>query len=185
MADILSIAEARVAIGLTSADSSLDDPLTTYNGATTMWINDHIDGPAVVENVATADTNTSTNVVAFQNPTDTIYLALEEAEWLYQLVNIGSTYRRLISDIDRRAGTFRVGGEPITTTNSDAITVGLYADTASVNADIKVAASAYLSWLWRIERGVSSSGFDELAVPFNVPARIYAMLPGRLAPGAV
>lgn len=53
-----------------------------------------------------------------------------------------------------------------------------------VPADLKQAVKAYMGWVWGFQEGAPGDGVDFApAQPFDVPRRIYNLIPGRYAPG--
>lgn len=186
---VLSIEEARLAVGLESADEQFDDQLVPYNDATGGWISDVTNQPAVsAELVALVENADPSNVLAHSGG-DTAAVDLVTVAASHWFVSVGASGdpvstagARVLTETTSTSVT--ISGDPITVEAESFLFVGRWPAEDVVPEDLKAAAKAYLGWLWRVEVGVGSDGFDsQVGVSFDVPIRIYNMLPGRFAPG--
>ena len=61
---------------------------------------------------------------------------------------------------------------------------GEFPTESEVPADLKTVAKHHLAWSWALLEGAPGDGTDFGApAPFDVPRRIFNLLPGRYAPG--
>lgn len=188
-AAVLSIEEARLAVGLETDDDQFDDQLGPYNDAAGGWISDVTDQPAVSAELVALDENPEPSNVLAHSGGDTAAVDLAAVAASHWLVSVGTSGdpvstagARVLTETSSTSVT--VTGDPVAVPTDGLLFVGRWATEADVPEDLKAAAKAYLGWLWRVEVGVASDGFDsQIGVSFDVPVRIFNMLPGRFAPG--
>lgn len=183
---LLSLGEARDAITVPRdfVDPELDERLTLQNDATGAWLDDVTSSALVGRLLVNLEENTElSNTVTASDPTDAQWSAVTRAARAGALVYIGTavTHRSLLVT-DRPDITLT--GEPFVVPASSELWAGEFATEADVVSDLKLVAKHHLAWSWALVEGAPGDGNDFGAgVSFDVPRRIYNLLPGRYAPG--
>ena len=146
--------------------------------------------PAVAYALSPVDPATDTNVLTLTTPKDSSLLLVQEAVDSNWAVSVGSVVSpsataagRTIVAFDWSGGTVTVDGNPLSPQVGDSLYVGRFATTADVSPTVKMGCDAILAELWRIYRGTTNSGFDDIGAPYLLPNRVLELIPNDYAPG--
>jgi hypothetical protein len=163
--DLLSLAEAKGALGLPAANPDLDTTVASYVTAVSRVLDQNC-GP-LVQRTVTNETHSGNNSNAIdlkQRPAPANGVILDGDN--------GFLYRRS-SGAD---WTWYPGRNNITVT----YTAGRYANTAAVDARVKRAAGMLLRHLWAIDKGSGNMMFGEVEIPipmgYAIPNRVRETL---------
>ena len=185
MVALLSPDEARDAITVARSivDEDLDERLALANDATGLWLDD-VTGSALVDRtLSEIQEAIEPGLVVTTDSSDAQWAAIMSALLSNWLVGIGDdvTHRRITAVV--RPDVHLSGPEFVVPTDAE-LFAGEFADESVVPADLKRVAKHHLAWSWALLEGAPGDGTDFGAVvSFDVPRRIYNLLPGRFAPG--
>lgn len=196
--DWLSLDEGKAALNIPVATTTFDAELAMYISAVSLRL-DQLAGAAVTRTVTgeVHDILTPTGIVKLNYRPVTVLTTVTEyshttAQVLTAETNAAKTAYNYVADLEagwlmrRASGSdayFPVGRGNLVVT----YTAGRAANTAAVDARYKLAASIFLSHLWRREQGSGTAtfgGFEpERAVPtFGIPNVVRDLLANDIVP---
>ena len=190
--DVITLAEAKAALNIPTANTTLDAEIATYITAISGRLDD-LCGPIVIRTVTEQHDEPGDRIFLSQYPVDTVTTVTEYTGGTATVLTAENLETNSADNylLDAPIGVIRRrSGWSTVCFASTAVVVeyeaGRYADTASVARKFKQAAEIMLSHLWRGEQGAGTVTFAEAQVDstltptFAVPNAVLQLLEAEL-----